>query len=58
VRGGPSLPHPAFNDDTELARASVRRLAQLDPMVVWTGHAGPVTGDVAAVLDRAAAAPA
>jgi steroid delta-isomerase-like uncharacterized protein len=58
VRGGPSLPHPAFNEDTERARASVRKLAQLDPAVVWTGHAGAVTGDVAAALDRAAAAPA
>ena len=52
------VPHPAFNQDTEQARASIRKLAALDPLAVWAGHADPVTGDVAAHLARAADAPA
>ena len=57
IKGGPRVPHPAFNDDTEQARASIRKLAGLGPSVVWAGHANPVTGDVVAQLERAAAAP-
>jgi steroid delta-isomerase-like uncharacterized protein len=58
-RGEPAhVPHPAFNQDTEQARASIRKLAALGPSSVWAGHAGPVTGDVAAQLERAATAPA
>jgi steroid delta-isomerase-like uncharacterized protein len=53
-----SVPHPAFNLDTEQARASIRKLAALDPAVVWLGHKDPVTGDVQAQLERAASAPA
>jgi hydroxyacylglutathione hydrolase len=52
------VPHPAFNQDTEQARASIRKLAALDPAAVWAGHADPVTGDVAAQLEHAAEAPA
>ncbi len=52
------VPHPAFNQDTEQARASIRKLATLDPASVWAGHADPVTGDVAAQLEAAALAPA
>lgn len=52
------VPHPAFNQDTEQARASIRKLAALHPLTVWAGHADPVTGDVATQLDRAANAPA
>jgi steroid delta-isomerase-like uncharacterized protein len=48
------VPHPAFNQDTEQARASIRKLAALDPAAVWAGHADPVTGDVRAQLDHAA----
>ena len=51
---GPRLPHPAFNLDTEQARASVRKLAALEPAAAWPGHASPVTGDVRAQLERAA----
>jgi hydroxyacylglutathione hydrolase len=51
------VPHPAFNQDTEQARVSIRKLAALDPVTVWPGHADPVTGDVAAQLERAASAP-
>lgn len=54
----PRLPHPAFNQDTEQARASLRKLAALEPRTVWTGHADPVTGDCRAQLERAAAAAA
>jgi glyoxylase-like metal-dependent hydrolase (beta-lactamase superfamily II)/predicted ester cyclase len=50
------LPHSAFNFDETQARASIRKLAALNPSVVWAGHADPVTGDVVAQLERAAAA--
>lgn len=50
------VPHPAFNQDTERARASIRALAELDPRIVWPGHAEPVSGDVSAALARAAQA--
>lgn len=52
--GRPRVPHPAFNRDTEGARASIRKLAALRPSVAWPGHAEPVCGDVAAELERAA----
>lgn len=51
-----AVPHPAFNQDTERARASIRALAELDPRIVWPGHAEPVSGDVSAALARAAQA--
>jgi glyoxylase-like metal-dependent hydrolase (beta-lactamase superfamily II) len=54
--GRPRVPHPAFNLDTEQARASIRRLAEHDPGAVWPGHANPVRGDVRAQLEHAAAA--
>ncbi len=50
------VPHPAFNCDTEQARASIRKLASLRPAAVWAGHTDPVTGDVAGQLERAASA--
>ena len=53
-----SVPHPAFNQDTEQARGSIRKLAALGAVSVWAGHTDPVTGDVAAQLDHAASAPA
>jgi hydroxyacylglutathione hydrolase len=54
-RKGPArVPHAAFNQDTEQARASIRKLAELEPASVWAGHADPVTGDVRAQLERAA----
>jgi glyoxylase-like metal-dependent hydrolase (beta-lactamase superfamily II)/ketosteroid isomerase-like protein len=55
LHGPPRLPHAAFNLDTEQARASIRKLAELTPSAAWPGHAEPVTGDVAAQLERAAA---
>ena len=50
-----AVPHPAFNQNTEQARASIRALAALQPAAVWPGHADPVTGDVGPQLQRAAA---
>jgi steroid delta-isomerase-like uncharacterized protein len=54
----PSVPHPAFNEDTDQARASIRKLAALEPASVWPGHADPVKTEVAFQLERAATAPA
>ena len=56
LHGPPRVPHPAFNPDTEQARASIRKRAELTPTSAWPGHAEPLTGDVAAQLERAAAA--
>jgi glyoxylase-like metal-dependent hydrolase (beta-lactamase superfamily II)/predicted ester cyclase len=50
----PSVPHDAFNVDTEQARASLRKLADLEPAAAWPGHLGPLTGDVGGQLRAAA----
>jgi glyoxylase-like metal-dependent hydrolase (beta-lactamase superfamily II)/predicted ester cyclase len=50
----PRVPVAGFNHDTEQARASMRKLAALEPSVAWSGHADPLTGDVRAQLERAA----
>lgn len=50
----PRLPVALYNYDTEQARASLRKLAALEPAAAWPGHAKPVTGDVRAALERAA----
>ncbi|HEY4450558.1 MAG TPA: MBL fold metallo-hydrolase [Solirubrobacteraceae bacterium] len=50
----PRLPAALYNFDTEQARASIRKLAALEPAAAWPGHAKPVTGDVRAALERAA----
>ena len=52
--GHPRVPHDAFNHDTEQARASIRKLAAMEPAAAWAGHADPLTGDVRAQLERAA----
>jgi hydroxyacylglutathione hydrolase len=52
----PIVAHEAFNLDTDAARASMRKLAALDPAVCWPGHLGPLTGDVRGALERAASA--
>lgn len=54
IKGKPRLPHAAFNFDEDQTRASVRKLAELDPTVAWPGHANPLTGDVRQALLRAA----
>jgi len=53
--GHPRVAHHAFNWDTEKARASIRKLAALEPRLAWAGHADPLTGDVRAQLEHAAA---
>jgi glyoxylase-like metal-dependent hydrolase (beta-lactamase superfamily II)/predicted ester cyclase len=50
----PHLPEPIYNFDTDQARASIRKLAALEPAAAWPGHAKPVTGDVRSQLERAA----
>ncbi len=52
--GPPRVPHRAINKDTELARQSIRKLADLEPAAAWAGHANPLTGDVATQLRQAA----
>src|SRR4051794_27982481 len=52
--GGARVPHRAFNHDTERARASMGKLAALEPAAAWAGHAAPLTGDVGEQLRRAA----
>jgi hydroxyacylglutathione hydrolase len=53
-KGHARVPHAAFNHDTETARASMRKLAALEPAVAWSGHADPLTGDVRGILEHAA----
>lgn len=54
----PAPPPPALNHDTEQARASVRKLAELGPQAVWIGHGRAIAGDdVERRLREAAAAP-
>jgi hydroxyacylglutathione hydrolase len=48
------VPHPALNWDTDLARASIKKLRRLGVSSLWTGHAQHLTGDVSAQLDAAA----
>ena len=57
LKSAARVAHPAFNIDTELARASIRKLAAMSPSVAWAGHADPVRGDVVAQLEQAASAP-
>lgn len=53
----PRVPHPATNADTEAARASIRRLIDLDAASVWAGHAMHFDRHVAKTLEVAAAHP-
>jgi glyoxylase-like metal-dependent hydrolase (beta-lactamase superfamily II)/predicted ester cyclase len=54
-----SVPPDTYNYDTEQTRASMRKLAELEPAAAWPGHARPATGDVRGqVLKAADAAPA
>jgi glyoxylase-like metal-dependent hydrolase (beta-lactamase superfamily II) len=54
-KGEPRLAPDEFNHDTEAARASMRKLAALEPATAWPAHGDPLTGDVARRLERAAA---
>jgi glyoxylase-like metal-dependent hydrolase (beta-lactamase superfamily II)/predicted ester cyclase len=53
----PKLPNETYNYDTEQARASIRKLAEMEPAAAWPGHAKPVTGDVRGQLLKAAGEP-
>ena len=53
----PRVPEPVYNFDTDQARASIRKLAALEPAAAWPGHAKPLTGDVRSQLERAAETP-
>jgi glyoxylase-like metal-dependent hydrolase (beta-lactamase superfamily II)/predicted ester cyclase len=53
ISGHARVPHRAFNRDTEQARASIRKLAALEPAVAWPGHADALRGDVRAQLEQA-----
>jgi len=55
IKGAPRVPHRAFNLDTDQARASIAKLAALEPSRAWAGHAGPVSGDVRSQLERVVA---
>jgi glyoxylase-like metal-dependent hydrolase (beta-lactamase superfamily II)/predicted ester cyclase len=50
----PRVPQAIYNFDTEQARASIRKLASLEPAAAWPGHAKPLAGDVRSALERAA----
>lgn len=50
----PKVPEATYNFDTEQARASLRKLAALEPAAAWPGHAKAVTGDVRVRLEHAA----
>ncbi|MEP6953203.1 MAG: MBL fold metallo-hydrolase, partial [Solirubrobacteraceae bacterium] len=52
--GHARVPHHAFNPDTEQARASIRKLADLRPATAWAGHVDPLTGNVHSQLHHAA----
>src|SRR5829696_1632625 len=52
--GDARVPLEGTNLDTEQARASIRKLAALEPSVAWPGHGDPVTGDVRGRLEQAA----
>ncbi|HLH15154.1 MAG TPA: MBL fold metallo-hydrolase [Solirubrobacteraceae bacterium] len=52
----PRLPERTYNFDTEQARASLLKLAALEPAAAWPGHGDAVTGEVGGKLRRAAEA--
>lgn len=53
-RAEPHMPDDTYNWDGALARESARKVAELEPAVLWAGHGDPVEGDVASVLRRVA----
>lgn len=48
------LPFDYYNYDSDQARASIRKLADLEPAIAWPGHAKPLAGDVRSKLYAAA----
>jgi steroid delta-isomerase-like uncharacterized protein len=55
LKGSARIPHPSTDVSVEQAADSIRKLAALKPSAAWAGHTEPVTGDVVAQLQRAAA---
>ena len=53
----PTLPPQTYNYDTEQARQSLIKLAEMEPAAAWAGHAKPVNGDVRGQLLKAAGEP-
>ena len=53
----PRAPNPVYSFDSEQARASMRKLAALEPAAAWPGHGRPAVGDVRVQLERAADEP-
>lgn len=56
IPGDVRLPPAPVRPDDAAARASLRKIAALEPAALWLGHYGPITGKVATQLDRAAEA--
>ncbi|HTR72385.1 MAG TPA: ester cyclase [Solirubrobacteraceae bacterium] len=52
----PSVPVKTYNYDTDQARESIRKLAEMEPAAAWPGHARPVLGDVKGQLLKTAGA--
>jgi hydroxyacylglutathione hydrolase len=50
----PHAPFETYSYDTEQARASMRKLAEMEPAAAWPGHGNPITGDVRGQLLEAA----
>jgi glyoxylase-like metal-dependent hydrolase (beta-lactamase superfamily II) len=50
------VPHVAVNWDSDMARASIARLAELGPLTAWAGHSRHVSENAQREL-RAAAEP-
>lgn len=55
INSKPHTPPVAYNQYTEMAKESIRRLAELKPSSVWLGHGRPITEDVGNSLLEAAA---
>lgn len=58
--GAPAMPVEGYSQDPALARRSVERLADLEPLVCWAGHGTPVraTAEQGTVADQLRAAAA
>ena len=50
IKGRPRTPHPAFNLDEDQMRASIEKIAGLDPSAAWPGHADPIIEDARVTL--------
>lgn len=50
-KGRPRVPLGAFNHDTEVAKASIRKLSALDPKIAFPGHAKPMKDNISDNLE-------